>query len=162
MDEDGDDAERAGLQREKEQLVVEINAALRDVVSNMRTLNRNMDSLIDVGQEMENVAEVRWSSRSSHAFGAAARGMRRGAAAVAAEARGSHVAAHRVRCAAHLTTTPAPARRRCGPSSSPRPRQRGPPRGRRRGLVFSHWIARSLASAARAAGCRIAQSRWGS
>lgn len=73
MDEDGEDSERAGLQREKEQLVVEINAALRDVVSNMRTLNRNMDSLIDVGQEIENVAEVRQSALAGNRVRAAAR-----------------------------------------------------------------------------------------
>lgn len=52
------DSEEASLQTEKEQLVQEISSVLADVVTNMKTLNRNMDHLIEVGHELETVADV--------------------------------------------------------------------------------------------------------
>lgn len=52
------EAEEASLQTEKEQLVQEITSVLADVVTNMKTLNRNMDHLIEVGRELETVADV--------------------------------------------------------------------------------------------------------
>ncbi|TGZ85159.1 hypothetical protein EX30DRAFT_337557 [Ascodesmis nigricans] len=52
--------EKSYFEQQRELLLTQIAATMEQVLTNMNTLNRNLESAIDVGKEFESVEEL-WS-----------------------------------------------------------------------------------------------------
>lgn len=53
----------AALEEEREELLHDIAQALAESIDTLRTLNRNMEDTVEVGQDFQHVAQVRARSR---------------------------------------------------------------------------------------------------